>query len=533
MNYNYKKYYKNKNETMKFEYWKQKYGDENPKKELLETIMEEVGATIIKHHKKIALQCVSGKCLTYECEYTYEKQLRTLLKSGPFCNFCSHYSVDGRKLIKDYRPDIYNSIVRCDIDKDLLIAGSSVIATYQCGHNCSRCETPHEWSSSIRKRIVPSKFDNCPFCSGNRSCECIKENEFRCYICKKIKDDKERHGDTTRCKLCARQMNDEDKKKMIHYIWQRTNSIMKRDKHKCGDLTEKFLLEKYETQGGLCFISGIPMALGTFHDWQISVERAREDGPYSNDNVVLICREFQHGCRQYSKDVWDEMCALVIGVEENQDENEKIDKMIREEIETPDYKLQLPPKPDHSTTREDGKRYCKYCEKWKTQEEMAYKKASKCKVCRKIERDKQKSTFHGRMHYLFRTAFENHTRRKIEFDIIERDIEDIYLKQRGRCHYSGIPLGFSGQYQMSLERVNPKKGYTPENIALIVLGLNVADYTRVKHEDDKRDGSSGWNRQKLLEAIQQNPRSITPKSSSVLEVLEKLRMEKKLFDLRK
>jgi len=524
---------KNKKKIMNVEEWKQQYGDEKPTKKLLEKIMKEVGAVIVNQHHKLSQTLVSGKCFYDSCEGAYEKQLRTVFKSGPFCSICSHFGIDGKKLIKDHRPDVYKSIVQCDIDKDFLMIGSYEMATYRCGETCSRCQTPHEWSSTIRRRIIPSKFGNCPFCSGNRTCQCIQEGEFRCYICKKIKDVKERAGSTTRCKLCRRSMNDGDKTKMIRYIWQRTHSIMKRDRHKYGDLTEQHLLEKYENQEGKCYISGIELALGTFHTWQISVERVvQEGGQYSNDNTLLICREFQNGPRQFSREIWDEMCALVLGVEMK--DTEEIDQFIREEMETPDYNLPVPPKPDHPTTSEDGKHYCKYCGEWKEQEEMAYQKASKCKTCRKIERDKQRSTFHGRLHYLFKTAQHGHQKRKLEFTITEQDIENTYLKQHGRCLYSGIPLGFSGQYQMSLERVDPKKGYHPENIALIVLGLNIVDYTRVQHEEDERDGSSGWNREKLLWAVRQNPRQITPKTSSVLEILEKLRMKKqKVFDLTK
>jgi len=519
---------------MKMEEWKQQYADENPTKELLEKILKEVGAIMIKKAICFKDNIVSGKCMFDGCDNQYEKTAKSLLIwGGPFCDFCIRYKKDTQKLIKDNRPDVYKTIISCEFDKDLLTIGMNVVATFQCGEKCSRCETPHEWSSTINKRIVPSKFSNCPFCSGNRKCACIKEWEFRCYICKKIKEDQERDGGTTRCKLCARQMNDGDKKKMIRYIWRNTHIIMKQNTRKNGDLTEQCLLEKYDNQEGICYISGIHMALGTFHDWQISVERIDENSPYSNNNIVLICREFQHGCRQYSREVWDEMCALILGISNNIEDDHKIDEMIQSEIHTPNYNLPLPRKPEHPTTRDDGKRFCKYCSQWKNQEEMAYKKASKCKECRKIERDKQKSTFHGRIHYLFRTALENHTRRNIEFAITEQDIESIYLKQHGRCHYSGIPLGFSGQYQMSLERVDPKKGYIPENIALIVLGLNVGDYSRVQHQDDQRNGSSGWNQKKLLWAVGQNPRPITPKSSSVISVLKTLRMERQnIFDLK-
>lgn len=519
---------------MRLEEWKQKYGDEKPTKKLLETIIKEVDAVIVRQATCFKDNIVSGSCLFDGCGNQYEKTARSLIVwGGPFCDYCVRYKKETRKLIKEHRPDVYNSIISCDFDKDLLTIGMNVEATFQCEEKCSRCQTQHVWTSTINKRIVPSKFGNCPFCSGNRICQCIKEGEFRCYICKKIKDDKERAGDRTRCKICSRSMNDRNKNKMIHYIWQRTHAIMKRDQHKCGDLTEQHLHEKYENQEGKCYISGIELALGTFHDWQISVERVvQEGGQYSNNNTVLICREYQHGARQFSRGIWDEMCALVLGVEE--EDNEKIDQFIHEEIETPDYSLPVPPKPDHLTTSEDGKRFCKYCCQWKEENEMAYKKASKCKTCRKIERDKQRSTFHGRIHYLFKSAQHGHQKRKLEFTITEQDIENTYLKQHGRCLYSGIPLGFSGQYQMSLERMDPKKGYHPENIALIVLGLNVVDYTRVQHEEDERDGSSGWDRKKLLWTVQQNPRQIIPKTSSVLEILEQLRLKRQnVFDLKK
>lgn len=109
---------------MELEEWKQKYGDEKPTKELLETIIKEVDAVIVNNHTKVALTLLSGKCMFELCDGSYEKQLRTVLKSGPFCSICSHFGVDGKKRIKDHRPDVYNSIVQSDVDKDLLINSS-------------------------------------------------------------------------------------------------------------------------------------------------------------------------------------------------------------------------------------------------------------------------------------------------------------------------------------------------------------------------------------------------------------------------
>jgi hypothetical protein len=60
------------------------------------------------------------------------------------------------------------------------------------------------------------------------------------------------------------------------------------------------------------------------------------------------------------------------------------------------------------------------------------------------------------------------------------------------------------------------------NISLIILGLNVGDYTRRKNESDERIGSSGWTRDKLLYALQQTLRNIVPKKSYVRDVISSL-----------
>lgn len=519
---------------MRMEEWKEKYGNQRPLKKVLEKIMKEIGAEMIERKPAFKDCVVSGTCLTDGCENKYKLITHSLVEVGPFCSFCKRFRKplrENRQLLKDHRPDVYQSIIHCEIDKDLLTMGMNVVATYQCKEACSRCETHHVWSSTINKRNLPSKFGNCPFCSGNQLCPCMKEGEFRCYMCKKIKKDEERSPGNTRCRICTRMMNDGDKKKMIHYLWQRTSSIMKRCENKCGDLTEQHLMEKYENQGGLCFISGIPLALGTFHDWQISVERVVEKGGrYSNDNTVLICREFQSGSRQFTQEIWDDMCALILGAEEEQEDKEMLEELIQKEINTPTPKRRIERRTKKEMVpNEDGKRMCKDCKEWKAEEEMGHRRSVICKACRIVVRNKIKATFHGRLHYMYKTAEHGHVKRKLEFTITEHDLESVYLKQRGRCLYSKIPLEFSGQYQMSLERVDPKKGYLPDNIGLIVLGLNSSDWTRMQHEKDTRDGSSGWNREKLLSAVKQNPRTITPSPSSVLAVLQKLEEERNKF----
>ena len=74
---------------------------------------------------------------------------------------------------------------------------------------------------------------------------------------------------------------------------------------------------------------------------------------------------------------------------------------------------------------------------------------------------------------------------------------------------------------MSLERKNVRKGYTKDNICLIVLPLNVSDQTAKKSINDECDGCSGWNREKVLLAVEQNPRHIIPKMTTIQEFLSR------------
>lgn len=147
--------------------------------------------------------------------------------------------------------------------------------------------------------------------------------------------------------------------------------------------------------------------------------------------------------------------------------------------------------------------------------------------CKKCEKEKQRSyenTLMGRIVRLFNRSKKSVINRKGDasiHDIIIQDILTVYLCQKGRCAYSNIPLCFSGVFQMSLERKNVRKGYTKDNICLIVLPLNVCDQTAKKSVDDDRDDFSGWNREKVLWAVDQNPRHIVAKVTTVKEFLSK------------
>jgi hypothetical protein len=61
------------------------------------------------------------------------------------------------------------------------------------------------------------------------------------------------------------------------------------------------------------------------------------------------------------------------------------------------------------------------------------------------------------------------------------DLIDIYKMQGGRCAYSRIKLQLSGDWCISLERVDELKGYTRDNVVLVCQEFNTsAQWSRVK-----------------------------------------------------
>lgn len=106
-----------------------------------------------------------------------------------------------------------------------------------------------------------------------------------------------------------------------------------------------------------------------------------------------------------------------------------------------------------------------------------------------------------------------------EHSITIEDLYDQYLKQNGRYAYTNIPLTMSGFFQVSLERINVKKGYVKDNILLVITPLNVGYRSGMKKEDDDREGFSGWNREKLLYAVEQNPRVLVGQRVTVQDFL--------------
>jgi len=104
--------------------------------------------------------------------------------------------------------------------------------------------------------------------------------------------------------------------KEISGNWLRYFSRLASQKHR-QDLTASILLEVYDEQNGLCALSGEPLTCvlekGTICKTNASIDRIVAGGPYTKDNVQLVCRalnlwrgdtdlmEFIEWCNKVSK----------------------------------------------------------------------------------------------------------------------------------------------------------------------------------------------------------------------------------------
>ena len=301
----------------------------------------------------------------------------------------------------------------------------------------------------------------------------------------------------------------------------------KKQPRKKGDLSLPYVLNMLEVQQQRCYLTGVPLVAGRHRNWKASIDRVFDEGGYDNVNVVLIITEMQNGNRKWDRSLWDEVCSIFLGAEQQSipDESALITTQVqkaRTKTRKSGYKIQR----HEERVNEDGETEvrCKYCHEWLTLDKYQATKIDYCKECRKqIDFETVENTLRGRsLVCLSQSKLRSAKRKKdaVEHTITFDEILDLYQEQCGRCYYSRVPLAFSGKFQMSLERIDSTKGYSRDNSVLVILPMNASDWSQVRHENDERDEKSGWTREKMLFAVHQNPRQIIPQITYVKDVFE-------------
>lgn len=168
----------------------------------------------------------------------------------------------------------------------------------------------------------------------------------------------------------------------------------------------------------------------------------------------------------------------------------------------------------------DGKKRCFKCGEWRNFSFFPKNPSGTggvgklCKDCfnshptvKKVEKrrlTKRKTAhstdFYKYMGYRLSAAKSRAKKKKIEFNLDTQFLIDLWSRQNGRCYYSGILMkGFGKEYNFqlwdspSLDRKNPKDGYTKNNTVWTVFGINSFKQSLTEKEFQERVNEINWN----------------------------------------
>lgn len=102
---------------------------------------------------------------------------------------------------------------------------------------------------------------------------------------------------------------------------------------------------------------------------------------------------------------------------------------------------------------------------------------TKCKVCERIYVQEKNSKLENYLKSLVTGILKDKKRYNKGFDIDYHFILNLYNKQNGKCALTGITLTTykgKGLYfsNVSIDRINPNKGYTQDNVQLVCFWAN-------------------------------------------------------------
>jgi hypothetical protein len=265
-------------------------------------------------------------------------------------------------------------------------------------------------------------------------------------------------------------------------------------------ITREILQDLWNNQNGLCYYSGVPMA---FHknEWRVSLERLHPSTGYVENNVALTCLEL-NSLSQWSHNKIIEMIGLI---------GQKTKYTRNDFYPIPNKKTK--PKKVVPIER-DGETFyqCHICDELKAASFYSPNRLYMCKTCKNASSKAHRETPLGALKKMISRAKSHMTRRNStrnvrdgEFEIDYDFLVSVWEQQKGLCYYSDIPMVFEGTYKdtnwkCSIERKDPRRNYTKDNVCLICVEFNSIDHT-VSYKKENQ-GSSGWTKEKFQYFLQ-------------------------------
>lgn len=337
----------------------------------------------------------------------------------------------------------------------------------------------------------------------------LEENNISCSRCCKVLPPDSKFKGCSKCRARQRIAKAEHTRtepgafqKHISNMQQHSEKGHKKRRKYSGacTITRQELLAIYVNQGRRCAISGLPLTHISGSDWQTSPNRIDDNRDYDN-NVEIVALEFNTRAK-WTPTKLAELPARRRQVLTAQDIDERVALLD-----------QSPKRPQQiAKCNELGQWLCLECGTFKSAGAMTKGAASHtlCKVCtagrhRKTIRAELKLLLCN-AHYNTKVRNEKQKARNMIVDIDIRFLIKLIQKQGFRCGYSGVPLEFPSLgpsdplWRISLERMDPRLGYTKDNVCLIAAGFQSVDHTRTRK--NAGTGSGGWSSIKVNYVLQ-------------------------------
>jgi hypothetical protein len=261
------------------------------------------------------------------------------------------------------------------------------------------------------------------------------------------------------CDVCRREeyrahFYHEEGDAIFHHLAQLHNTSWKRRHGVSPNITGDDIKAAYDQADGHCaFFRSKKVVFDPLSAWRLSVTRANHSLPLSGDNIAIICKEFQ----THSTNPWThEKFAMLRG-------------NIGKEADLADF-LVIGKEPKR-TWLKNGK-------------------TPDVENSRDYIRDQLSG---------MRLRNRKH---KVPFNITYEDLRLLVLTQKGLCSISGVPMVFKRgvkDFQASVERADPNKHYTLDNISFCCMEFNVMCN---KDQDSTGPGRGAqWTREKFLEFV--------------------------------
>ena len=259
-------------------------------------------------------------------------------------------------------------------------------------------------------------------------------------------------------------------------------------------LTEEQVKEMFKKQGGLCHCYKSPLKFTRGCD-KMSIERLDNNKGYTRENCVLVCQLANGSAQTTLKNIKDVMDFVELT------EEEKINNLKQYVLTKPLRKKSV--KIEEKINVDGIKTYnCTYCGERKTIDQFCKAYKNGCKNCiNNVEHVKPYNTMLRMCNDAKSSSKKRAAKGRLNmvYELTVDDLIDIFKKQFGLCAISQMPLEFHNG-NISIDRIDPSKGYTKVNTQLVRSQYNTSDRSAVliKRKGESGVFDCGWTREKFL-----------------------------------